>query len=469
MANNDITFVRPEYAAAIPLWETVRDVCKGPEAVKSKGRIYLPELDPTDKSARNRRRNEDYLKRAVFYAITGHTKNGLVGMAYRREPAIVVDSKMEYLKTNADGAGMSVYQQSQSTLESVLEIGRHAIYVDYSSELKSAITLNYRAEDVINWRTARVNGRDRLILVVLRECVEEPDGYGFSDRIQYRELTIESGKFVCRIWKNSGSNLTGAYVVAEEYFPGSQFGGVWDEIPFTFVGAQNNDPTIDDSPLFSLAEINLGHYRNSADYEDSLFFCGQVQPYLSGLDAEWRDHLEKSGVKLGSRSPLMLPANGNFAYAQAQPNMLAKEGMDSKRDYMVSLGARLVEQNNAVKTATQATGDQTAATSVLGMCCSNVSEAYTQALKWCARYMGQKDTEVSYQISQEFIAKAVDAGLISAIVGAWQGRAIRGQDMVRSLQRMDVIDPSLNPEDVLDAISNTAPGMGEFISGNVTP
>ncbi len=50
----------------------------------------------------------------------------------------------------------------------------------------------------------------------------------------------------------------------------------WDEIPFTFVGAQNNDPTIDDSPLAALVEINHGHYRNSADYEDSVWFCGRA-------------------------------------------------------------------------------------------------------------------------------------------------------------------------------------------------
>ncbi|MCS6037852.1 DUF4055 domain-containing protein [Klebsiella pneumoniae subsp. pneumoniae] len=52
---------------------------------------------------------------------------------------------------------------------------------------------------------------------------------------------------------------------------------------------------------------------------------------------------------------------------------MAKEAMDSKRDYSVQLGARLIEQNGAVKTATQSSGEQTASTSVLGICVSNVS------------------------------------------------------------------------------------------------
>ncbi|HBL7009116.1 TPA: hypothetical protein LSH92_004351, partial [Citrobacter koseri] len=83
MANNDITFVRPEVRAALPVWKKIRDVCKGADAVKAEGNAYLPYLDPSDKSARNKKRNEAYIERAVFYAVTGNTKIGLMGLAFR--------------------------------------------------------------------------------------------------------------------------------------------------------------------------------------------------------------------------------------------------------------------------------------------------------------------------------------------------------------------------------------------------
>ena len=54
MANNDITYVRPEVRAAMPVWKKIRDVCKGADAVKAAGTEYLPFLDPSDKSARNK-------------------------------------------------------------------------------------------------------------------------------------------------------------------------------------------------------------------------------------------------------------------------------------------------------------------------------------------------------------------------------------------------------------------------------
>lgn len=132
--------------------------------------------------------------------------------------------------------------------------------------------------------------------------------------------------------------------------------------------------------------INLGHYRNSADYEDSVFWCGQAQPWISGLDEQWRDWMEKNGVYVGSRAPMMLPAGGQFGYAQPLPNTLVKEALNDKNQMMIELGARLVVASLATKTATESRGDQSAATSVLAGCVANVSEAYTRAIMWCCTY-----------------------------------------------------------------------------------
>lgn len=463
MANNDITWVRPELRAASAAWKKIRDFCKGAEAVKEPGNNYLPLLDSTDKSMRNRKRNEDYLQRAVFYAITGNTKIGLLGLAFRKDPTFSAPAKLSYLLKNADGAGTSIYQQSQLVTENVLEVARDGLYVDYAEGSGQAIILRYLAENIINWRTKRINGRDQLVLVVLRECVEQEDGYAFKDEVQYRELALEEGRFICRVWRRSAYAGSAAYAVTSEYQPKPKGKDSWDEIPFTFVGAQNNDPTIDDSPLAALVEINHGHFRNSADYEDSVWFCGQVQPYMTGLDEGWRDHLEKKGVKIGSRSPLLLPREGNFGYAQAQPNMLAKEAMDSKRDYMVQLGARLIEQNAAVKTATQSSSEQTSSTSVLGICVSNVSEAYSLAIGWCAKYLGVGEQQAAYAINQEFIAKVAESGMVTAIVNAWQSGAIRDTDMIRALQKLDLINPADSPDDIIDELHNPTPTL---IGGN---
>lgn len=443
---NDITFTRPELTSAYPVWQLVRDVCRGQQAIKAKGSDYLPRLDPSNNSPENDARNKSYLERAVFLNATGTTKNGYLGMACRKNPLMNVSDKLSFLKTNADGSGTSIYQQAQNVLENVLEVGRHFLYVDYNDQSKQAQILSYPAENVINWRVDRINGRNQLVLVVLKEIIEVADGYGFKSVTQYRELALEDGKFICKVHR---ANDEGKFVVDAEYTPNVMAGGAWDEIPCTFVGAQNNDSSIDESPLLDLANMNIAHYRNSADYEDSVFFCGQVQPSISGLTEEWRNHLEKSGVKIGSRNALLLPVGGAFNYTQAQPNPLVREAMLDKQDLMVMLGARLVEAKSSNKTATQAENDASAQTSVLATCVSNVSEAYTQAIKFCAKYMNINDEEILFEINRKFIGTEINPQNVMTLVSAWQQGAIRKIDMVNQLQKAEIIDPEANPDEVI--------------------
>lgn len=450
MSINNVDFTRPEYKTAAPQWALVRSVCRGGEDIKS----YLPELEEQD-NKRKKKRNKDYQDRAVFYPITGNTRNGMIGMAFKKDPLVAVTEKLSCLKDDADGAGSSIYQLAQSSLESILEVGRHGLYVDYNSDSKLPYIFQYQAEDIINWRADRINGRTILTLVVLREMVEEEDGFGFKDTIQYRVLAIENGKFICRVYrKPAGSSV---YQIHSEYIPERAGNGAWDEIPFTFIGAQNNDHTIDEAPLLGLAKINLGHYRNSADYEDSVFFCGQVQPYIGGLNEQWRDWLQEKGVMVGSRSPILLPDKGSYGYVQAQPNMLAKEAMDSKRDYMVALGAQLVSSDSKVKTIIQSVGEQSAQTSILSICCSNVSDAFSKALMWCAEYLGLDTKDTSFEINKDLVNHIADSLMIREIVAAWQSGATRKSDLVRSLQKYDVIDPADDVDMVVDELNNQEP------------
>ncbi|MFS1539243.1 MAG: DUF4055 domain-containing protein [Candidatus Phlomobacter fragariae] len=452
MSMTNVDFTRPEYKLLVSQWSLVRTVCQGGDDIQS----HLPLLEESDKN-RKQKRNRDYQDRAVFYPITGNTRNGMIGMAFKKDPLVAVVENLDYLKGDADGAGASLYQLAQSSLESILEVGRHGLYVDYNNVSKQVYFFQYKAEDIINWRMQRINGRSILTLVVLRETVEEQDGFGFKDVIQYRVLAIEEGKFLCRVYrKPAGSSV---YQIDAEYIPERRSGGAWDEIPFTFIGAQNNDHTIDEAPLLGLAKINLGHYRNSADYEDSVFFCGQVQPYIGGLSDEWRDWLEKKGILVGSRSPILLPENSAYGYVQAQPNMLAKEAMDSKRDYMVALGAQLVSADSKVKTVIQSVGEINAQTSVLSICCSNVSEALTKGLKWCAEYLGLKPDNCSFEINRDLVNHIADSTMIREIVAAWQSGAIRQSDLVRSLQKFDIINPSDEVDEVVDVLNNQQPIM----------
>jgi hypothetical protein len=472
-ADNDIRFSRIP-ADALERWKVVADVIAGDQAVRS----YLPYLNKADTSDDNRERNAAYRAGAVLYTATSFTLSGMLGLAFRHEPKHELPAQLKYLLKDADGAGVSVYQQSQAVLAHVLGPGRHGLYVDFSSALARPIVKSYCADDIINWRTSNVGGKTVLSLVVLKERAEKIDEYAVECIDQWREIWLADGVCKARVWQLDADGnpvvvpvLDADGLSVDELVLRSSKAPL-DFIPFSFVGSQNNDTAIDESPLYGLARINLAHYRNSADYEDSVFFVGQVQAWISGLDIEWRDHLEKSGgIYIGSRNPMLLPSGGAFGFAQAQPNMLAKEAMAHKEAQMVALGARMIDKAAAVKTATQAQGEREASTSILALCVSNVNEAYQTAIRWCARYLDMSipdDAEDLYEINQDFASVPSDPQTITALVTAWQQGLLARSDVRAFFRRQGTVDPDRSDEDI-DADLAGEPKPAEAVQPGADP
>ena len=317
----DVTFTRPEYDAAQYRWRLVRDVCKGSETIKAAGDRYLPRPNASDTSQDNRDRYDAYKKRAVFYNATGRTKHSLVGAVFRTWPTLTVPGALDYVSKDIDGQGVSIYQQSQSIIGHLLEVGRHGLLVDYAAVQAGTVSkadeqagraranvASYPAEAIINWKTRQVGGQHLLCLVVLRETVDvdTDDGFGSERVVQYRVLRLSAGIYTQEVWEEGSSKTE---MTVAPFAPLNGLGQPWRIIPFQFLGSENNDTTIDDSPLYDMAEVNVGHYRNSADYEEAAYLVGQPQPWMAGLDEQWRDHMEKNGIFLGSRAPWLLPVS----------------------------------------------------------------------------------------------------------------------------------------------------------------
>ncbi|MBS9780961.1 MAG: DUF4055 domain-containing protein [Gammaproteobacteria bacterium] len=458
--NNKVNTKRKEYSQQLPKWKLLNDVCSaGDEAIKNGRTDYLPMPNPKDTSEENQARYDQYVARAVFYNATGRTLRGSVGLAFNKYPTLTLPTILDYLQTDCDGAGVSIYQQSQSALTQVLKLGRHCLFVDYPktngevsiAQKKQAYLrphiVSIDTEQVINWRTEKVGGVTKLTLVVIQESKETYDEFATQSEIQYRVLSLDKNGYRVRIF-DKDCEPTG-----EDYYPTDATGSKWDIIPFVFIGSENNDADIDEPPLLDLANLNLAHYRNSADYEDSVFFNGQAQPFISGLSEEWRDHLEDKKIYAGSRSVMLLPEGGNYGYAQPQPNTLVKEAMVTKETQMIALGAKLIERTTNVKTATQVNSEDSASHSVLSLCANNVSDAYRLALSWCCRYEGVS-FECDYEISQEYSDNKLDPQLLTALVGAWQQGAIPQSQLLRNLRQFDMIDPELTDEELLDELES---------------
>jgi hypothetical protein len=370
---------------------------------------------------------------------------------------------MDYIKADADGAGTTLIQQVQEAVSQDLLAGRFGLLTDYpatertaskadmrSGAVAATVTL-YNAPSIINWRTTKVGGKSILSLVVLLETHDEPDGYGIASQTQYRELALDNGVYTVRIWRQEAGK---DWVVADTYSPRNGSGKPWTEIPFAFGGAVSNRPDIGPVPMYDLAALNLAHYRNSADFEDSVWFAGQPQFWMSGLDQNWLQELDKRGLYVGSRAVLPLPVNGDAGVLQAESNTLAREAMKDKQEQMAAIGARLLERGGAVQTAYETQSDDATAHSVLSLVCDNVSAAYTLALQWACEMMNTPDEDAALSIPTEFVTDTLDAQMLTALLAAVQAGKLPETDYWAKLRESGLIDAEKTDDEIREEVSS---------------
>lgn len=414
----DVTTKHPDYSKNADLWGKVEDVCEGQHKIKAVKEKYLPRHNKPDVSKEAMAAYDSYLEHAVFYGVTGKTLGSLIGGAFSRLPNFQRPDELEYLERNANGQGVGIYQLAQAALRHVLKTYRCAFYVDYPNvepsktrsedAKKQAFPMIHvlSAKSVINWDTIIVGNQKKLSLVVIHEVVSKRDQGGFKleTKDQYRVLRLEEVDgghvFTIQIYtQNSDGVLTeGSKTIPKDYN-----GKQWDYIPFSFVGAIDNTPAIESAPLLELADLNLAHYIDSADFQESVYFVGQPQFFMEGVDTQMYELIKKDGLYIGCKNAFPV----KLGFAQANPNTLSQAAMDKKWEQMKELGARLVQAGSANKTATEANNDDAIQHSVLSLCTVNISAALTQALRWCAKFaMPNIDSilpeELTFEISKEF-------------------------------------------------------------------
>jgi len=402
-----------DYADIEKRWKTVEDVCAGAYAMKQGRENYLPKPNASDDTLENNARYDAYLTRAVFFEVTKDTLQKLIGIAFAEDPAFDPDG-MDFLASNADGSGKSLFQLNQTALEGLLKKGRGGFFVDYPKTERSTsladveklgirpTVIYYKAENILNWRVKRVGSLYKTSLVVLAEkdtVVDPLNEFSLKEIKVYRVLRLdENNEYCVQTYSDRTGNLAAD---TDPYYPTQANKQRWNEIPFQPLGSFSNDWAMDNIPLESLALMNIAHYHNSAEYENSVFYAGQVQPVMTELDSEWRDWLQEKGVRLGSGNVLMLPVGGKFDFVQPDERTLAKSAMEAKEKYMASLGAKLLEENQVVKTATQSNNEALSQYSVLSLCVANLNEAAENVLRWCAMYFGAGD-KARFSIKQDF-------------------------------------------------------------------
>lgn len=452
--------INEEYKNNQDDWFDMRNVISGQKAIKKEETRYLPDFIPSDKE-----RYEAYVKRAVFVRYTGRTISALNGAIYRKDPSIRLPSSLEYMKDNADGAGQNLTQISKELTSECLSVARVGLLLDRpqrqegstleddrKSNLKSNFSI-YKAESVVNWSTVIVGGATILSLVVLKEVVKiMGEDFQTESGVQYRVLGLDAyGKYYQQVYTET-ENEKGEkeYTPEPAIYPKDAAGNSWGHIPFYFTGSETNTVSIDPPPLLGMADVNIAHYRNSADYEEGVYMMGQpslfVDPGKMSPDSFKENN--PNGITIGSRRGNVLGESGKAYLLNMPSNTAAKEAMDQKESQMISIGAKIVKDAMQNQTAEEARINASAEHSVLNTIVGNVEDTINKGLKDATIFEGGNPEEVDYSINREYFPEDLTAQDITAMIMLRDNGDIAQSDIRELLRRAGKINPDRTDEDI---------------------
>jgi len=490
MATNGVRTKHPEYEKYLPRWTRCRDAMEGQDAIHFKAELYLPKLK--EQSTENYRA---YRERAVWYNASWRTNAGLVGMMFRKPPKQdkIPASVEQYLK-NVNMKGVSFDTFAKDVACDVMEVGRIGLLVDHPVMPLNAdgsnVTLDqaeklglrptiqsYEAECIINWKHRNINNQTMLSLVVLTEEVSVGDDeFSQKTETQFRVLDLdETNQYRIRIFR-IGSNGKDEQVGAD-IFP-LMNGKRLSYIPFVFIGPDGTEAECEAPPLIDLVDLNISHYKTTADYEHGVHLSALPTFWISGFNSPTDKNGKKEKIYLGSQSAIILPdPNARVGFAEVQNGFDAhRKNLDAKKQEMATLGARMLADSSETQVETfGATAiKHVAENSILASIAISVSAGIKQALIWFCEWANAPSPEVVYDLNRDYLPVQMDAATLTAIMGAWQGGMISEIEMFDLLKRGDVIEATKTLEEHQEEIdsappaappSNTLPGK----LGTMTP
>src|ERR1035438_7497652 len=158
-----VNSTQPDYDANLVSWLRARDVIAGDDAIKAAGVKYLPRLDSQT--------DDEYLgykSRACFFNATSRTCDGFLGLLFRRDPEVKLPDRhagvggaLRIFSDDVDLMGTSLFTYCKGVVGEVLAVGRCGTLIDWHGDVESrAYVVRRAAEDILNWQTQRINGRN---------------------------------------------------------------------------------------------------------------------------------------------------------------------------------------------------------------------------------------------------------------------------------------------------------------------
>ncbi len=374
---------------------------------------------------------------------------------------------MEQFRNDADMLGTALLNHAKSIVSEVVAVGRAGTLIDWESDFENRVHASlYAAENILNWRVGRINGRNIPTMVVLHEASgarplpgKDEDAFATVTPEQIRFLKLVRGEAVAdskklpysyaveirqRIDVQAGQRKQrkSEWKLVETRVP-LRLGKPLPLIPFVFHGSRHSLPAVEKLPLADLIAVNHDHYQLNADYKHGVHFTALPTAWVSGFD-------KSSTLRIGSSTAWVTETPGataGFLEFTGQGLETFERAMDRDEKLLAVLGSRLLESQKKVGETAQAIElRQSGENSILANLATSVSASLTQALRWAYWWNSTEESpddvtneQVLVELNTDFSTKGLSAPEIQSIVAAWQASAISRDTMTDLFRRGEVL------------------------------
>lgn len=483
----DITAAHPLYSDMMDEWEKCRDCYAGQKQIKAKGQKYLPKL-----STQGTAEYEVYKDRAQFYGATNRTVEAYLGMIFRKavkftakyggDQSVEFDEFIGNYLNSITNDGKSLNELAHEIAEEIIVTNRVGILVDMPTvspapdsfltmydyeinDIKPILTV-YKTESIINWHTVRENGKDIPVLYVLYEpqevfpenslVTEEQDTYTILYLENWEDRRNRRYKMI-RLEGPTLSDPHSGFMVTDVIYP-RRNGEYLDHIPFYVLSDQGLDYKRVRLPMISdLANVNIGHYRNSADYEDELHFVSRKTIVFPGWDKSKFGEPRVGGA-------LAAPKDCIPSLLQPTSDSSIREEMVLKEARLAVLGAeRISQKQRYLPSASVAEITASAEASVIQNFLTSLNLALNriigEAIAWARPIWAkwnEKEIDLTVMVNTDLAENSVTGADLVNYIAAYQQGGISFETLYYNLERREVYPEGHSPAKEWQALQKTS-------------
>ncbi len=460
----------PSYLAHFAAWTRIETCLAGPDAIKAAGETYLPKIPDWDGA-----KYAAYKERATFFNATGRTHEAMLGFLFRKPPQIEMPAALYFLKDDADCAGNGLTGYAREVASAACSTGRAGTLVDWNEKESRPYLAFYCAKSIINWRTERVDGKNRLTLLVLEETgfVAGPDDYTASLSRRFRELRLKDGQCIVQMWELTEQPATAAGTPAlatgstgnnptavGEPMVLLRRGVPLDLIPFSFHGAERPGPEVGKAPMTDISAVNVGHYQTSACLENGRWFAGTPTVWAKCFGADNEKLYLGTSFAWTTENPA---AECGFLEFTGQGLTSVEAGLKEKQELMAALGARLIEPRaagadaEAYETVALRASAETSTLARVGMLISETLSEAVRIAEWWAGTGTEVNKDTKFTVNADFSSAAIKPEFLTAIMSAFQQGLISRETLFFQMQRGEMFAEGRTLEEELDSIDANPP------------